>query len=798
MGRYGMKRARRSHPRTNGPRKQLRPLRTAMHHLDASVLVVEDEKQMGKVVGRALAGAGCDVTYAANGEEALSRLREARPDLVISDVNMPRMNGFELLTRIRSQATTKDLPVILLTARGDTEDVVAGMGLGADDYLVKPFALPELLARARAKIERPPVSAAALSHDRLTGALSEARFAEELEKEVSRARKTKRHGVLAHIRMHELQRLRLRFSSRVKDEIELQAGNVIAEGAGPLEVLAHDSGDRFMLLLPETSEADARLRLAEVMERLARHEFTGGGEIFQLTPVVGMVEFGVEATASELGERCSIALEHAEVDLDLQPVMYVPTMRPIERPKQPSRLPAIVRALVSVPAEIVLSQAVAILVPLAVYLVFDAFGLDIVPVMYLVVVAALLATALLIWVEGIMAFRPKNPPHVPEESYPPATAIIAAYLPNEAATVVETIRSFQRIDYPAGLQIVLAYNTPRRLPVEETLREIAETDPRFRSILVEGSESKAQNVNAALSEATGQFIGIFDADHHPDPHCFRRAWRWLASGYDVVQGHCMVRNGDETWVSRLVAVEFEAIYAVSHPGRARLHHFGIFGGSNGYWKAHLLHETRMHASMLTEDIDSSVRALLEGRRIASDPLLVSRELAPVTLRALWNQRMRWAQGWFQVSYRYVFQGLASSRLTLRQKLGLVHLMPWREAYPWIANQMVPIVVFWAIKFGGVQKIDWLVPIFVMTTIFTLGTGPAQTLLAWRLAHPDIRRHGRWFVYYLLMSSVFYTGFKNLIAVVAQVNEALQQRRWKVTPRSARIAATAAEKAVSSS
>jgi cellulose synthase/poly-beta-1,6-N-acetylglucosamine synthase-like glycosyltransferase len=329
------------------------------------------------------------------------------------------------------------------------------------------------------------------------------------------------------------------------------------------------------------------------------------------------------------------------------------------------------------------------------------------------------------------------------------------------------------------------------MPVEDTLREIARLDGRFNAMRVDGSESKAQNVNAALSAATGEFIGIFDADHHPDPHCFRRAWRWLVSGYDIVQGHCMVRNGDETWVSRMVAVEFEAIYAVSHPGRSRLHGFGIFGGSNGYWKARLLHETRMHAFMLTEDIDSSVRAVLEGRRIASDPFLVSRELAPVTLRALWNQRMRWAQGWFQVSYRYLFLGLASRKVTFRQKLGLVHLLIWREAYPWIANQMIPIIIFWTIKFGGLDRIDWLVPIFVITTIFTLGTGPGQSVLAWRLAHRDIRRHRAWFFYYLFMSSVFYTGFKNLIAVVAQINEAMQQRKWMVTPRTARAAATAA-------
>src|SRR5437762_2614421 len=106
--------------------------------IDASILVVDDEVMIRRIVGRALTAAGCTVAFAQNGEEALAAVSESRPDLVISDVTMPHMGGFELLKRIRSQSGTKALPVILLTARGDTEDIVSGMGLGADDYLVKP------------------------------------------------------------------------------------------------------------------------------------------------------------------------------------------------------------------------------------------------------------------------------------------------------------------------------------------------------------------------------------------------------------------------------------------------------------------------------------------------------------------------------------------------------------------------------------------------------------------------------------------------------------------------------------
>ena len=766
-------------------------VRPAADPIAASILVVDDEPMIRNVVGRALTAAGCTVAYASDGDEALARLGESIPDVVISDVTMPRIDGFELLKRIRSQTATRAVPVILLTGRDDTEDIVAGMGLGADDYLVKPFALRELLARVRAKVERPPVPASDVFHDSQAGLLSEVDFAGELDREVIRAKKTLRRGVVAYLALHELARLRTRFSSRVQ-EIEQQAIALIMNGAGPLDLLARDEDDRFMLLLPETAEADARRRLTAVVEAIASHTFTAGGEVFQLTPVVGYVEFETESDAHELRERCSIALEHAERQLDLQPLLFEPTMRPLDRPRRRPIRTALLHVLVTIPGQILITQILAIGLPLAIYLSLDALGFNIVPVMYILVVIALLVTAILIWTEAFLALRPKHPPRLAEDQFAPATAIIVAYLPNEAATIVQTIKAFQRIDYEAGLQILLAYNTPRTMPVEETLRKMSRDDPRLKVIRVEGSESKAQNVNAALSEATGEFIGIFDADHHPDPHCFRRAWRWLASGYDIVQGHCMVRNGNETWISRLVAVEFEGIYAVSHPGRARLHHFGIFGGSNGYWKAHLLHEIRMHSYMLTEDIDSSIRALLEGRRIAADPFIVSRELAPVTLRALWNQRMRWAQGWFQVSYHYLFKGLASRKVTARQKLGLVHLLTWRELYPWIANQMFPIIIYWVIKYGSITRIDWLVPIFVLTTIFTLGTGPGQILMAWHLAHRDIRRHGMWFLEALLISAFFYTAFKNIIANVAQVNEALQQRRWMVTPRSARLAATVAQ------
>jgi cellulose synthase/poly-beta-1,6-N-acetylglucosamine synthase-like glycosyltransferase len=403
-------------------------------------------------------------------------------------------------------------------------------------------------------------------------------------------------------------------------------------------------------------------------------------------------------------------------------------------------------------------------------------------------VVALALTALGIWAECLAALRRTEPPPAAEGEAPPASAVIAAYLPNEADTVVETVEAFLRQDYP-DLQVILAYNTPEPLPVEAALHTIAARDPRFLPLRVEGSVSKAQNVNAALARATGAFVGIFDADHHPAPGSFHRARRWLESDADVVQGHCVVRNFGDGRLTRLVATEFEAMYAVSHPGRARLHGFGIFGGSNGYWRRGMLDRIRLRSFMLTEDIDSSLRVLRAGGRIVSDPGLVSTELAPDRVSALWNQRLRWAQGWSQVALRHLWAGIRSRELTVRQRLGLTHLLGWRELYPWLSLQVGPILAYWLLR--GEPPVSWFVPVFVATTLFTLSAGPLQAWTAWKLAHPSIRRRRGAFVAFAIASQLGYVEFKNVIARTAHIKQAMREHTWKVTPRAASATAPVA-------
>jgi DNA-binding response OmpR family regulator len=117
------------------------------------LLVVEDDQRFAALLKRALTAEGYAVDLAHDGEEALEVLALARYDLLLLDVMLPRTMGTELCRRLR--ASGNDLPVLMLTARDAVEDRVAGLDLGADDYLTKPVAFPELLARLRALLRRP-------------------------------------------------------------------------------------------------------------------------------------------------------------------------------------------------------------------------------------------------------------------------------------------------------------------------------------------------------------------------------------------------------------------------------------------------------------------------------------------------------------------------------------------------------------------------------------------------------------------------------------------------------------------
>ena len=118
-----------------------------------TILIVEDDSELAKIMQLELSHEGFSTKLAGDGRTALEKISESNPDLVLLDVMLPRLSGLEVLRKIRNEID-EDLPVILVTARGETIDKVDGLNSGADDYISKPFKIEELLARMNAVLRR--------------------------------------------------------------------------------------------------------------------------------------------------------------------------------------------------------------------------------------------------------------------------------------------------------------------------------------------------------------------------------------------------------------------------------------------------------------------------------------------------------------------------------------------------------------------------------------------------------------------------------------------------------------------
>jgi two-component system, OmpR family, phosphate regulon response regulator PhoB len=151
--------------------------------MTARIMIVEDEEPLTLLLRYNLEAEGYAVDTAARGDEAEVKLKEAAPDLVVLDWMLPGMSGIELCRRLRARPETERLPIIMLTARGEESERIRGLATGADDYIVKPFSVPELVARIRALLRR-------ASPERVAGKLAAGDL--ELDRETRRVSRATR------------------------------------------------------------------------------------------------------------------------------------------------------------------------------------------------------------------------------------------------------------------------------------------------------------------------------------------------------------------------------------------------------------------------------------------------------------------------------------------------------------------------------------------------------------------------------------------------------------------------------
>jgi diguanylate cyclase (GGDEF)-like protein len=278
------------------------------------VLVIDDDPDKLNLLRYALTRAGYDVHTAGDGEEGLSAVASFDPDLIVSDIMMPRMNGYELARRIRENPQTRFIPIILQTAAGSrAEDQRLGSEVGALGFITDPTDLELLLARARTLLDFKAyldTCEEQASTDHLTGLANRRRFERQLEREVAR---TARHGrpfSLITIDIDHFKLVNDTYGHEAGDDAIRSVARVLQQGTRGIDLAARIGGEEFAVILTETTLTGA----LEVAERLrVAVKSVEIPPVGQVAASFGVAECPSQAeTARELLARADAALYEAK------------------------------------------------------------------------------------------------------------------------------------------------------------------------------------------------------------------------------------------------------------------------------------------------------------------------------------------------------------------------------------------------------------------------------------------------------------------------------------------------------
>jgi len=267
--------------------------------------------------------------------------------------------------------------------------------------------------------------------------------------------------------------------------------------------------------------------------------------------------------------------------------------------------------------------------------------------------------------------------------------LIAAYFPNEKHIIKDTLlHVINNVECDRNINVTLIYNTPNPVCPEETemlrFHQKIINDRNVYVIKNVESTSKAQNLNFGLAylkqnENLQEYTYIIDADHYPDKDCLQKLIQTLESNpkTDCVHGTTYIRNRTNSgygFIARLVDAEFFYFYNLLFPALQLIAGNVFFGGSNGIWRTRSL--AKFDNNMLTEDIDLSVRSLVDHRQIVSEYRARSGELIPNGPSALFQQRLRWAIGWNEITYKYAgaYFFIGFRNFEIRRLSGILYLL----------------------------------------------------------------------------------------------------------------------------
>jgi len=293
-------------------------------NLPLGVLVVEDDREIRDMVTMMVKSMGYTVVTAVNGKDALARLHEQSADIVLLDLMMPEMDGFEFCQRVREDPTLRDLHIIITSARDALEDKVRGLELGAADYLTKPFSLTELQARIKVgeRIVRYQKALQAQQtqleqlarEDVLTGLANRRRFEERAREELLRAGRYQHALSVLLTDLDHFKAINDTYGHSYGDTVLKEVGQALSSHCRSSDLCARYGGEEFAILLPETQLPEAQLVAERLCTAIQNLTFTQAAEVIHVTASFGIACFDASNPQSleELMEQADQALYAAK------------------------------------------------------------------------------------------------------------------------------------------------------------------------------------------------------------------------------------------------------------------------------------------------------------------------------------------------------------------------------------------------------------------------------------------------------------------------------------------------------
>ncbi len=279
------------------------------------ILLVDDQPYMRRLISYNLSKAGYQIIEASNGLEGLQQLVHHRPDLIISDVMMPEMDGIEFCKKVRENSKTKMLPFVFVTAKSQQLDKLDGFKSGGDDYIVKPFDPAELIARVASIIERVKNFLELSEIDDLTKVFNRRYFDKKINESVEIANRYKRECTLAMIDIDFFKKVNDEFGHQGGDFILKRLARLLKTNIRKVDYLCRYGGEEFAIIMPETVKEVGGQILEKLRETVQNQDFfyEPKRENIKITISTGVANQPIDAgSVQSLIEKADKALYRAK------------------------------------------------------------------------------------------------------------------------------------------------------------------------------------------------------------------------------------------------------------------------------------------------------------------------------------------------------------------------------------------------------------------------------------------------------------------------------------------------------